>query len=174
MQKSDLYLDYDFVSKHLSLSWADVYFGVRNGFLNSSVPITIAISEVETNSNVSDEVMQLAYLLPGEQAPEILEKLARTSRESEKATVNEKMLQLCLWNIVESGTDLTETISQVEELYTDFEYPEKLSQFIRYMPFQTYDHSKIFADLVSYKRALASYLKTNRISETSRLLASSL
>jgi hypothetical protein len=127
----NLKIPWAFIRSRAHLTWREVEFGLQNGWLTDEAAIDIAISHV-TASDDSPDVVELASVLPHERCkvPEIVRRLTKRGPECSK----DKWLFLLLAWLYEHRDDIEEPLGGVEELYADFDYPEEMASFVRYMP----------------------------------------
>jgi hypothetical protein len=112
------------------LTWREVEFGLQKGCLTDEEAIGLAIDHV-TAGDESSDVVDLASVLPHEKhnVPEIVRRLAERDPECSR----DKWLFLLLAWLYEHRDTVEEPLAVVEELYADFDYPEEIASFIRYM-----------------------------------------
>ncbi|HJQ35809.1 MAG TPA: DUF2247 family protein [Thermoanaerobaculia bacterium] len=120
-----------FIRRRCHLTWHEVEFGLQNGWLTDDAAIDLAIDRV-TAGDESADVVALASVLPHEKdkAPQIIRRLAERDPECS----NEKWLFLLLAWLYEHRDSIDEPLAVVEQLYADFDYPEAMAGFVRYMP----------------------------------------
>jgi hypothetical protein len=127
----NLQIPVDFVRSRSPLTWREVEFGLQHGWLAAQAAIDLAIDQV-MGGNESSDVAELASVLPHEEhnVPELVHRLAERDPECSK----DKWLFLLLSWLYENRTAFEEPLELVEELYADFDYPEEIASFVRYMP----------------------------------------
>lgn len=120
-----------FAQARVRLSWREVEFGLQEGWLTGDAVINIAIDHV-TAGDESADVLALAALLPNEHydVPVILCRLSARDANFSKG----KWLYLLLAWIYENRDTINDPLAVVEEVYADFDYPEEIEGFVRYMP----------------------------------------
>ena len=120
-----------FIRLRSHLTWREVELGLQNGWLTDEAAIDLAIDRV-TAGDDSPDVVELASVLPHEKykAPFIVRGLA----ERDSACSREKWLFLLLAWLYEHRDTVEEPLALVEQLYADFDYPEEMASFVRYMP----------------------------------------
>ena len=120
-----------FIRARSHLTWREVEFGLQNGWLTDEGAIDLAI-ECVTAGDDSPDVVELASVLPHDKykVPEIVRRLAERDPECSK----DKWLFLLLAWLYEHRDTIEEPLAIVEELYADFDYPEEIATFVRYMP----------------------------------------
>jgi hypothetical protein len=127
----DLKIPLAFIQSRSRLTWREVEFGLENGWLTNEAVIALAINRV-TTGDVSTDVLALASVLPNEkyEVPQILRRLAERDSVCSKG----KWLFLLLAWLYEHRDAVEEPLGVVEQLYADFDYPEEIASFVRYMP----------------------------------------
>lgn len=127
----DIKIPSTFIRPRAHLTWREVEFGLQNGWLTDEAAIDLSIDRV-TAGDDSPEVVELASVLLHEkyQVPQIVRRLAERDPECSK----DKWLFLLLAWLYEHRDTVEEPLSVVEELYADFDYPEEMASFVRYMP----------------------------------------
>jgi len=122
----------EFVQSRTALTWPEVEFGVRNGWLDPEDAVKIAMAEVDREPSPSADVLELASVLPRERGrvPELIERLGRSGG----LVSRDKWLYLLLDWVYCNRSALTDAFQVVEEIYATFDYPDEISSFVRYMP----------------------------------------
>jgi hypothetical protein len=120
-----------FIRPRSHVTWREVEFGLQNGWLTDEAAIELAIDRVNAGDD-SPDVVDLASLLPHDlyKVPEIVRRLAERDPECSR----DKWLFLLLAWLYEHRADVEDPLGVVEELYADFDYPEGMASFVRYMP----------------------------------------
>jgi hypothetical protein len=120
-----------FIRSRAHLTWREVEFGLQNGWLTDEAAIELAIDRVMAGDD-SPGVLELASVLPGEKykVTEIIRGLAERDRECS----NGKWLFLLLAWLYENRDAVHDALGVVEEFYADFDYPEEIASFVKYMP----------------------------------------
>lgn len=122
-----------FIQPRSRLTWREVELGLQNGWLSDDAAIDLGIDRVTAGDN-SPDVVELASVLPQEKykVPQIVRRLA----EREPECSMDKWLFLLLAWLYEHRDAVEEPLAVVEQLYADFDYPEEMASFVRYMPAQ--------------------------------------
>ncbi|MEV4090648.1 DUF2247 family protein [Streptosporangium saharense] len=122
----------DFVWSRVRLHLEDVACGFRMGWLNREGVVSLCLMAVR--EGVDDPLFQeLAFLLREElcRVDEILGSRQADCRTSDRKAV---WLYLSLAWLHENREKVNEPLEVVEALYSDFDHPEALEGFVRYMP----------------------------------------
>lgn len=133
MNSFDIKIQYDFAVKLVVLDWSIIYFGIKNGFFDESVAIEFAISEVEDGKTISDQVLEISFLFKGESVFPFIEELASIEGVNEDE-LKEKLLFIIMQWLFDIRQEFEDPLGMVEEIYADFDYPEKIAKVVRYMP----------------------------------------
>lgn len=133
MNTLNILISYEYVSSLVLLNWYDILFAVEEGFLLPEAAIKHAILELENNENPKESVINLAYLENGESIYPYIYELGASSEQYKKES-EEKFLYVVLNWIYEHKEIYYDQLEAVEIVYADFNYPEIISNFVRYMP----------------------------------------
>ena len=115
------------------LSWGDVKYGLYRGFLNSAGVVEYAVKSLSAESPA--EQYELACLT-GDDANDVEEYVNRlAAKDAQDVKRSEKvwMFLIFLWLFMNRDR-YQDPLGVVEELYADFNYPESVAPFVRYMP----------------------------------------
>lgn len=133
----------EFVLRHVKQpSWSDVDMGLRNGWLNAPAALEIAIQKIADNPNAPHAEVMLASTEPTETAEitEQVEKVAKAESEADRKRSKRRWLYLILAWLYENRASVADPLAEVEEIYSDFDYPEEVARFVRYMPPKEQDY----------------------------------
>ena len=116
--------------------------GLRNGWLNAPAALEIAIQNVADNPNAPHGEVILAATEPTQTAEifEQVEKMAKTESENDRKRSKRRWLYLILAWLYENRASVADPLAEVEEVYSDFDYPEEVARFVRYMPPKPDEH----------------------------------
>ena len=134
MGSFSLELKYDFVSKKVKLTWKDMFYAIKNGLLPSDSAIEHATVIISESEEYTQTLLDLASQFKGETVQPYLDELAKLESEQDDTIVNEKWLYLVLDWVFENKDNYSDPLSIVEQVYADFDYPDLISTFVRYMP----------------------------------------
>jgi hypothetical protein len=117
------------------LSWSELSYGYSHELLNPPVVIAIADKALNTAGHAIEQIIALAIASPMDSLRVHLDEITNTINEGQSKESVEKRWAIILtaWT-VESDSDPSSLLDRVECVYSDFNYPEELRQFIRYMP----------------------------------------
>lgn len=127
-------IPYSFIQNRARLSWREVLFGLEEKLLDPSAPACIAAAQI-ADSDASDPVLiELAGLSEIDDIRTRVEILASAEPEEHVEDIRQKWLYLVLAWLFEHRDTLADPLRCVEEVYADFDYPERVACFVRYMP----------------------------------------
>lgn len=129
-------IPFSFVRIHLDLTWDDVLWGLQEGWLEPASVVEYAVSRLEEDKDCDSSVVDLAGLTAGElaQVSTLLEGVASGPDGQQQAESRKRWLYLALSWVYEHSEDFPDPLGIVEELYADFDYPQEMRSFVRYMP----------------------------------------
>jgi len=134
MEQLTLKIPYDFVQSRLGRpSWQDVLFGLQNELLDPAATQALAIAELD-HADANDELIELASLEPGEPVAHHVERLAEREAPQPQSSIAERWLYLTLAWLFDHRDSLPDPLGSVETVYAEFDYPEGIAGFVRYMP----------------------------------------
>lgn len=158
---------YDFLRHRVNLSWREVKFGLERQLITAQVAIDRASDRLES-SNASAEEVELASRSGGDSIAELVDRLA-DAEGTPSDDIQGKWLYLVLAWLFENRRSVKDPLAVVEEIYSDFAYPQEIAPFVRYMPMigpdlgsreqneaRLYDYWKDFLDMASKRFGLAS------------------
>jgi hypothetical protein len=130
-------IPYSFIRSRLPLSWQDAAWGHEHKYLSwADLP---AIAEDRLVDGSSDPLeTSLACLGKSDIAEmrELLTKLASRESKFHEGTIVERWLYLVLAWLYETRGSKSDFLGEIECVYADFDYPEEIAGFVRYMPVQ--------------------------------------
>ena len=124
-----------FIRDRARLTWGEAAWGYHQKHLSWRDAIELACDCV-IDGNIDSCVLELAGTSKSEahQVGELLDKLAANSGVLDEACAKAKWLYLILAWLFENRTTDIDALEAVEMIYADFDYPEEVAPFIRYMP----------------------------------------
>ena len=125
-----------FASAKAPLTWREVRFGIDQELLDPLAAVELAQAQLGTQDTFHSALFELASLGPGEPVRHWVEQLAESEPQAKAGEMEAKWLYLVLDWFYQHRTDLEDPLLAVEQVYADFDYPECLSSFVRYMPMQ--------------------------------------
>lgn len=123
---------YEFASSLASFTWKEVLTAIERQFVSRQFAIDHALAKLAVMDEYPDALVELASLSKGDDIHPFIDELA-VSDESTSDT-DSKLLFLVLSWLFKTKDSYDDPLAVVEEIYADFDYPESISGFIRYMP----------------------------------------
>ena len=120
---------------HIQPTWNDIYFGVRNKFLDLESVREYAIRCLESNNDYSEEITELAW--PNDDilnVIEIIEKILDKEHDKQSKVTSIKWQYCIIKSLLNERLSFEELSSKLDVIYADFNYPEDMEEFISYMP----------------------------------------
>ena len=134
MDRVKLSISRAFIRERTRLTWREVLFGIENELLASGAAVELAGDDLGARDNPPEVLLELAGLGKGEPTRGLVEQLANAAPNQDPAEIRGKWLYLVLGWILEHKESYPDPLQMVEEVYADFDYPESVSAFVRYMP----------------------------------------
>jgi len=130
-----LKIPYSFVHKHLVITWREALWGYDHQIFGWIDILDLAIERVRSDSNNQLEI-ELASLTKTDtqRIGELLRELALFSPDENNILIVKKWLYLTLAWLFENKESFDDPLSEVEIIYSNFDYPREIESFIRYMP----------------------------------------
>jgi len=127
-------IPYEYVAKKSKFSWQEIVYGISNKILSSNAAVEHAMKEFEAIDDYPDALLELASLKKGDPIHPYVDDLANAEEKEDAKSIQGKWLYLLLAWIYENKDGFTDPLQLVEQVYADFDYPESIEPFVRYMP----------------------------------------
>ena len=127
-------IPYGFIRDKVRMSWRDVLFGLDQQLLDPRGAIELATELLGADGHPVPTLIDLANVKREEEARAHVERLATCESEVAGEETRGKWLYIVLAWILENQRDYADPLRTVEEVYADFDYPESIVGFVRYMP----------------------------------------
>lgn len=134
MNTLNLSIPYSFVVNLVNLTWSDLLFAIKQGYLTSEAATEHAMYLISEEQIPSQDVIALAWLKKGEDICPYFDKLSALMSVEDNDIAEEKILYVVLKWVFENKEHYADPFEVIETIYADFDYPEEISQFVRYMP----------------------------------------
>lgn len=158
-------IPYEFISRHARLDWSDVAYGLENRYIAPKVAIETAVSRLCEDDSASVEEVELAGLSEAESVYELVERLSENEFRENEERKNKWLFLVLAW-LYEIKESLDDPLSLVEEVYSDFDYPQELATFVRYMPMDGPDlgskeanEARLYENWKTYLDQMSEFLK---------------
>ncbi|WP_250655932.1 DUF2247 family protein [Alkalimarinus coralli] len=127
-------LTYNFVSSLVKVSWREILLAVQRQFVSREFAIQAAMVELELLDEYPDQLLDLASLDKTNDIHPYIDELASMEQELDEEACSRKWLFLILAWVYEHRESYSDPLGVVEQVYADFDYPEAIEGFVRYMP----------------------------------------
>ena len=132
-----------FILEKASVGWRDLLWGYENKFLGWRSIVEFSEKRIP---EVSDDLAVSLANFTKEDAGKVgnvLRDLAGKEPIISDEKIKEKWLYIVLSWLFEKRSEFSDPLACVEEVYADFDYPDEIAGFVRYMPVTDgYDTSK--------------------------------
>lgn len=125
----------EFVLNHVQMTWPEILWAYSMGLIGWRSLKEFAQAGVGGESP-DDELVKLANLSKecASSAEERARSLATHSGAQDEVTTRNKWLYLLLKSLYEQKGSVSDPLGLVEQIYADFDYPERMEGFVRWMP----------------------------------------
>ncbi|MFS0837398.1 DUF2247 family protein [Paenibacillus sp. 1P03SA] len=134
MNTFNILFSYDYVSKLIRIDWQDLIFAIEQGFMAEESLIDYAIHLLNSAQEPAQIVIDIACLNRGDLTYPYIERLKNERPNKNKKEQYDKFLYVLLNWVYEHKESYSDPFEIVEGIYGDFDYPERITGFIRYMP----------------------------------------
>lgn len=116
-------------------TWNDIYFGLKNKFLELESVREYAVRCLESSNEYSEEITELALINDDIlNVMEIIEKIIGKEHNTQNELTSIKWQYCIIKSLLNERLDFEELSSKLDVIYADFHYPEDMEEFISYMP----------------------------------------
>lgn len=124
-----------FVCSRVDLTWPDLLWGCEQQRIDYSNAADMAVDKLAQGVDDPD-VLEIAVIGKSDiyEVKKLVQKLAERYPERDESEIKQKWLYLTLFWLYENRADFNDPLAEVENIYTDFDYPEDIKDFVRYMP----------------------------------------
>ncbi|MBP2153427.1 MULTISPECIES: DUF2247 family protein [Erwinia] len=124
----------------IELNWDDISWGYKKHLIGWKDLVNYANKEILLG-NTNEFVNEISLIDKNStyRLDELLEKIVTSPDDYN----NEKWLYISLLQLFSLKESIEDPLGEVEKIYEDFDYPEDIESFVRYMPVnENYDPSK--------------------------------
>ncbi len=120
--------------KENTYSWHEILFALNNNIITSEAAIDYAGYIINENVAGYNTVMEMACLNSDEDPKQLIEELIQLENAQTECEVKSRWLYLILKWLYKKRNEIEDVLEVVEEIYFQFEYPESIKSFVRYLP----------------------------------------
>jgi hypothetical protein len=127
----------NFVLENAQLTWPEIAWGHGMGLVGWHALNELAQAALRLAPNKEDEnLLRLTHVTKEDAivAGEFARAAAVTGPKLDETTARKKWAYLLLKRLYEKKTEVADPLGLVEHIYADFDYPEELEGFVRWMP----------------------------------------
>ena len=124
----------EFIEARTTVTWREIAFGLDNELLSPGAVADFATARLVSNEDSDLSIVILASLQPGERKSELIYRIAAAEPEQDSDYIQKKWLYLVLAWVFENQSAYSDPLAAADAIYADFDYPEEIVSFIRYMP----------------------------------------
>lgn len=143
MNSLQLIIPISYIINLVPLDWDDIHFAIINGYINVYDIIEFAIKMLETNpdNEIISEIASLSHkdALVDEKITCSVNKLLK---DSDISQIKSKFLYVILSYVFDKRYFFEDPFTAVEVVYADFDYPETIKKFVRFMPKNRFNFKK--------------------------------
>lgn len=149
----------DFIERLCSMpSWSAMAYA----FDNQLVPVNTVIDYAKKKFSVgypgNQDELSIATASVNDSIAEYVHNLAKSDRASTEDDVRLYWANILLTWVYEHRSSFDDFLGVVEEIYTDFDYPEELAPFVRYMPSEAPDRGSRKANEEEMINSIGKYV----------------
>lgn len=134
MEMLTLRIPLDFIEAKLGgLTWREALFGLENQLIDPKAVSQLAVAGLD-QLDPPPALIDLATSHSGEPTLHHVRQLAELEPTRSNSLSARKWLYLVLAWLFEHRGELPDPLQSVESVYAEFDYPDKLADFVRYMP----------------------------------------
>ncbi len=139
-------------------SWSEIAYGFEHQLLPANVVIDYAMHKIGTAEQLDDNELAIASSSPSDSIVEPLRTLARDNGLDDEALCFFWANVLLAWTY-EHRDQLDDLLGVVEEIYSDYNYPEEFAGFVRYMPGNAPDLGSVEANEQRMVSSIGEYVR---------------
>ncbi|OCG35327.1 MULTISPECIES: DUF2247 family protein [unclassified Gilliamella] len=133
-------MNFNLNKNRIYLNWKDISWGYRNHIIGWKDVINYA-NDMIINGSSNQDVFELSMVNSSNifELDDLLNKIAGSLENYSNA----KWLYILLLQLYNIRNNIKDPLGEVETIYENFDYPEEIESFVRYMPVSNdYDPSK--------------------------------
>ena len=134
----------NWIVSNATITWMDMVWAYENKILGVQMLRSFAEHSLkEEYSDLIDRIVKMPMEF-SENVGSIAKEIANNEGNSDYELIKRKWMYILLKYFYEKRNDLRDPLSYVEQIYADFDYPEEIESFVRYMPPKTADADSHF------------------------------
>ena len=133
MEYSSLSVPYSYANMKADFSWKEMLFAIDHNILSSYSAVEHAMEELKYSDEYSDSLVELASLNEGDSVRDYVLELANLDVNTTTDPESKWLYVLLSW-VYENRRSFEDALQVVELIYADFNYPQSIEPFVRYMP----------------------------------------
>lgn len=158
-----------FLNQTATLSWADIRYAIAHNWIASDVVVDFALYRLALPLiEAQAEELEFLYVKADWRIIDLVEVLACREHFPENILERKWLFIVLSWIYANKAT-FDAPLQLVEEVYAEFDYPQSISSFVRYMPMTEPDlgsrqknEERLYQYWQDYLVAEAAHWKTNR------------
>jgi hypothetical protein len=163
MNTAKLLLTHSYISQLVTLSWNDIYLAIKDSYLPPDAAIEHAQLLLCETCDTPQTVLELASLREGESIHPLIDRIVMCEDETITGLVyTDKFLYAVLSWVYDYRAEYSEPLEVVECIYADFDYPDEVAKFVRYMPSIDPPLATVELNTERLNRHWAEYLERKR------------
>jgi len=163
MDLSNIKISYSDIQKHIPLSWQEIKFAVDNNIIEKSSFVKHAVYILEEGIPGFDIVLELSILDMYDDVTPYVSKLIQLEERECEECIKSKWLYLILWHLYKNRNEYSNPLEIVEDIYCEFDYPQSITGFVRYMPSDEPDLGSYEKNEARMYKKWASYLEDEKL-----------
>lgn len=171
MNTLNITLSYNYISNLINVTWSDILYGIQEGYLPDDSAIEYAVAVVESESQPTETVWELASLFKGESIYPYIDWLSKEIDKQDDSVTKDKFLYILLNWIYENqelysaliNKDYPNPLYAVETIYNNFGFPKSISHLIYYNPMNEPSLGSIELNTKRLYKRWEDYLNAQRI-----------
>ncbi|MDR1462191.1 MAG: DUF2247 family protein, partial [Azoarcus sp.] len=122
------------IRKCASLSWREALWGYEHQLIGWSDVVDLAVDRLRSDSDEREIELSCLNKSNTSRIGELLRELAASEPEKLGLMSAKKWLFLVLAWTLDNKDRADDPLAEVETIYADFDYPDEIESFVRYMP----------------------------------------
>ncbi|SET27125.1 DUF2247 family protein [Thorsellia anophelis] len=125
-------MKYEIVKKYIFLEWTDIHWGYKHKLIGWRDVVNYASDSLLEGNNINELIAEISFIDKSTvfKLDSLLDQL---DIKLENYDVG-KWLYIELKYIFDNRASISDPFGDVEKIYAEFDYPEEIESFVRYMP----------------------------------------